>query len=90
MTDTSGAASAPTTRHPEAPTTSQALRQYVYTGVSEEQRPTAGCGQQRVEGPAGEQLPNCAAELNAQWHLWIQSCKNAAHRMAIKVRVRVE
>ena len=39
MTDTSGAASALTTRHPEAPTTSQALRQYVYTGVPEEQRP---------------------------------------------------
>ena len=38
MTDTS-AAKAPATSHPNAPATAQALQQYVYTGVSEEQRP---------------------------------------------------
>jgi hypothetical protein len=30
---------APDTRHPEAPASSKTLQQYVYTGVTEEQRP---------------------------------------------------
>jgi len=33
------AASAPATSHPDAPATTKALQQFVYTGVSEEQRP---------------------------------------------------
>ncbi len=36
---TGPAAGAPATRHPDAPATTKALQQFVYTGVSEEQRP---------------------------------------------------
>ncbi len=43
MTDATPAAAtppaAPATSHPDAPATTKALQQYVYTGVSEEQRP---------------------------------------------------
>lgn len=36
---TGPAPGAPATSHPDAPATTKALQQFVYTGVSEEQRP---------------------------------------------------